>query len=34
MDEDGDPRRRRNSLPTLLVASKSLSQGPRVFREK
>jgi len=31
MDEEGDPRRRRESFPTPLIASKSLSQAPKVF---
>jgi len=31
MDEEGDSRRRRESFPTPLIASKSLSQAPKVF---
>jgi len=31
MDEEGDPRRRRESFPTLLVVSKSLSQTSKMF---
>jgi len=31
MDEEGDPRRRRESFPTPLIASKSLSQALKVF---
>jgi len=31
MNEEGDPRRRRESFPTPLIASKSLSQAPKVF---
>jgi len=31
MDEEGNPRRRRESFPTPLIASKSLSQAPKVF---
>jgi len=31
MDEEGDPRKRRESFPTLLIAYKSLSQAPKVF---
>jgi len=31
MDEEGNPRKRRDSFPTPLIASKSLSQAPKVF---
>jgi len=31
MNEEGNPRRRRESFPTPLIASKSLSQVPKVF---
>jgi len=31
MDEDVDLRMRRESFPTPLTASKSLSQAPKVF---
>jgi len=31
MDEEGDSKRRRESFPTPLIASKSLSQAPKVF---
>jgi len=31
MDEEGNPRRRRESFPTPLIASKSLSQALKVF---
>jgi len=31
MDEEGNPRRRRKSFPTPLIASKSLSKAPKVF---
>ena len=31
MDEEGNPRRRKEGFPTPLIASKSLSQAPKVF---
>jgi len=31
MDEEENPRTRRESFPTPLIASKSLSQTPKVF---
>jgi len=31
MDEEGDSRRRRESFPTPLIASKSVCQAPKVF---
>jgi len=31
MDEEGNPRRKTKSFPTPLIASKSLSQAPKVF---
>jgi len=31
MDEEGNPRRRKEAFPTPLIASKSLSQAPKVF---
>jgi len=31
MDKEGNPRRRRESLPTPLIASKCLYQAPKVF---
>jgi len=32
MEEEGNPRRRRESFPTPLIASKSISQVPKVFQ--
>jgi len=31
MDEEGNPRMRRESFPTPLITSKSLSLAPKVF---
>jgi len=31
MDEEGNPRRRRESFPTPLIGSKNLSQAPKMF---
>jgi len=31
VDEEGDPRRRRESFPTPLTTSKNLSKAPKVF---